>query len=68
VQIVDLFTASINRKLHNHNDTNVKDDFANFVLGVLKFDINKINKENVEIDNSTLFNLADIDLSSLGSV
>lgn len=65
VQIVDLFTSSINRKLHNPHDTNVKDEFANFVLGILRFDINQIDKHNTQIDNSTIFNLADIDNTTL---
>jgi hypothetical protein len=65
LQIVDLFTASINRKLHNRSDTNFKDEFANFVLSALRFDINQINTQNSDIDNSTLFNLADIDTSNL---
>ena len=64
-QIVDLFTASINRKLHSQSDGHFKDEFANFVLDVLKFDITQINKQNTDIDNSTLFNLADIDPSKL---
>jgi Protein of unknown function (DUF3800) len=59
VQIVDLFTASINRKLHSTTDTHFKDEFADFVLTVLKFDISKINKQNNDIDNSTLFNLSE---------
>lgn len=61
VQIVDLFTASINRKLHSLTDTHFKDEFADFVLAVLKFDISKINKLNEVIDNSTLFNLSEFD-------
>lgn len=60
LQIVDLFTAAINRKLHNPIDTNVKDEFANFILNTLGFDITKINKQNTNIDNSTLFNLAKV--------
>jgi len=60
LQIVDLFTASINRKLHTPNGTNIKDEFADFVLGILKFDVSQINKQNSTIDSSTLFNLADI--------
>jgi hypothetical protein len=62
-QIVDLFTASINRKLHSQNDGHFKDEFANFVLDVLKFDIAQINKVNNDVDNATLFNLADINPS-----
>lgn len=59
VQIVDLFTASINRKLHSSTHTHFKDEFADFVLDVLKFDISKINKQNNVIDNSVLFNLSE---------
>lgn len=65
LQIVDLFTASVNRRLHNHNGTHFKDEFANFVLDVLRFDINQINKQNTDIDNSTIFNLADVEPSNL---
>lgn len=61
VQIVDLFTASINRKLHSQTESHFKDEFADFVLSVLKFDITKINKQNDDIDNSTLFNLSEFD-------
>lgn len=61
IQIVDLFTASINRKLHSQSDNHYKDEFANFVLSALKFDITKINMLNVDIDNAVLFNLADFD-------
>lgn len=61
VQIADLFTASINRKLHSPTNTHFKDEFADFLLDVLKFDISKINRQNDVIDNSTLFNLSEFD-------
>ncbi|SHJ06407.1 DUF3800 domain-containing protein [Pseudozobellia thermophila] len=58
IQIVDIFTASINRKIHNPESTgNHKDELANFVLELLKFDLKSINLENNETDKSTIFNL-----------
>lgn len=57
IQAVDLFTGSINRKLHNSNGTNFKDEFADFILNSLGFDINEIDKENGIIDNSKVFDL-----------
>jgi hypothetical protein len=57
IQAIDIFTGAVNRKLHNPEGTNFKDEFADFVLQVIGFDINDINKENVEVDNATLFNL-----------
>lgn len=59
IQIVDLFTASINRKLHSASGNHFKDEFADFVLGVLNFDISNINLQNTDIDNSILFNLSE---------
>lgn len=60
IQVVDLFTASINRKLHSTTDSHFKDDFANFVFETLNFDFSKIDKQNSIIDNSTIFNLSDL--------
>lgn len=57
IQIIDLFTGSVNRKLNSPSGSNVKDDFADFVLSTLKFDINLIDKENIQTDNSTVFDL-----------
>lgn len=58
IQAVDLFTGAINRKLNNpSNGTHFKDQFADFILDCLKFDINAIDKENNEIDNSNIFDL-----------
>ncbi|MGP1993208.1 DUF3800 domain-containing protein [Zobellia laminariae] len=58
IQIVDIFTASINRKIHNTGgSTNHKDELADFVLELLKFDLNSINLENNETDKSIVFNL-----------
>lgn len=57
IQIIDLFTGAINRKLNSPSGSNVKDEFADFVLNTLKFDISLIDKENKQSDNSTVFNL-----------
>lgn len=57
IQIIDLFTGAINRKLHSPDGNHFKDEFANFVLDTLNFDIETIDKENNRIDNSILFNL-----------
>lgn len=57
IQIVDLLTSSINRKLHYPGGIHHKDELADFVLSCLGFDINSVNKENNQIDNSTVFNL-----------
>ncbi|GAA4439954.1 hypothetical protein GCM10023188_36640 [Pontibacter saemangeumensis] len=57
IQVVDLFTGAINRKLHNPNGSNFKDDFADYVIDSLGFDMSSINKENNQVDHSTVFNL-----------
>ncbi|MBE7646783.1 MULTISPECIES: DUF3800 domain-containing protein [Tenacibaculum] len=58
IQIVDIFTASINRKIHNPNSKGKpKDELADYVFDLLKFDINSVNLENNETDKSTVFNL-----------
>lgn len=61
IQIADLFTASINRKLHSTTTTHFKDEFADFVLDNLNFDINRVNRQNEDIDNSALFNLSEFE-------
>lgn len=58
IQAVDLFIASINRRIHNPGSQgNVKDELADFVLGLLNFNVNDINLDNEEMDKSTIFNL-----------
>lgn len=59
IQIVDLFTASINRRIHNPNSQGkVKDELADYILGLLNFDISSINLNNEATDKSQVFNLA----------
>jgi hypothetical protein len=57
IQVVDLFTGAVNRKLHNVGGNNFKDEFADFVLESLGLDIDSIDKENNQLDHSTVFNL-----------
>ncbi|MDB4904244.1 MAG: hypothetical protein JWQ63_3525 [Mucilaginibacter sp.] len=59
IQAVDLFTGSINRKLHNPESSNFKDEFADFVLASLKFDIKSIDINNEVADQSIVFDLSD---------
>ncbi|UOE47859.1 DUF3800 domain-containing protein [Mucilaginibacter sp. SMC90] len=59
IQAIDIFTGAINRKLHNPNGGNYKDEFADFVLSCLKFNISNIDTENNTIDRSKVFNLSD---------
>lgn len=57
LQIVDLFIASINRKLHQPDGTTHKDELANYILSLLNFDIGSVYKENIDVDKSFVFNL-----------
>ncbi len=58
LQVVDLFIASVNRKLHNPEGNSTKDELADYILTLLNFDISAVNKEAIEVDNSIVFNLA----------
>ncbi len=59
IQMVDLFTGSINRRINNYGDSgHFKDQLADFVLNLLQFDIQILNKENSDIDKSIVFNLS----------
>lgn len=57
IQAVDLFTASVNRKLHNPAGTHFKDELADAILGLVKFDIRDVDKENTDADKSKIFDL-----------
>ena len=58
LQIVDLFTSSINRKIHNpESKENAKDLLAEYILGLVNFNIELVDKENNNLDNSAVFNL-----------
>ena len=59
IQAIDIFTGAVNRKLHSPDGSNFKDEFADFVLGCLKFNISDIDTDNTSIDHSTVFNLSD---------
>jgi Protein of unknown function (DUF3800) len=43
IQAIDLFTASVNRKLHNPSGAHFKDELADYILGLLNFDIGCTN-------------------------
>lgn len=59
IQAVDLFIASINRKLHNPDSTeHPKDILASYILDILGFDLSEFQKENSIIDRAQVFNLA----------
>lgn len=59
IQAVDLFTAAVNRKIHNPNSQgNIKDELANYILELLNFDVNSIDLNNSETDKSAVFNLS----------
>jgi len=57
IQMTDLFTGAINRKLHQSENGHFKDDLADFILNVVKFDIRSLNIENSDTDRAKVFNL-----------
>ncbi len=57
IQAVDLFTGAVNRKLHSTTNSHFKDELADSILGLVKFDISQIDKENSEADKSKIFDL-----------
>lgn len=60
IQAVDLFTAAFNRKIHNpESNGHFKDDLATFILDAVNFNFREVDKENTDVDNSTIFNLSD---------
>jgi hypothetical protein len=59
IQVVDLFTAAINRRIHNPDSVGqVKDELADFILELLDFDIHSISLSNTRTDKATVFNLS----------
>ncbi len=57
IQMTDLFTGAINRKLHQSEGGHFKDDLADFILNAVKFDIRSLNIENSDTDRAKVFNL-----------
>lgn len=58
LQVVDLFISAINRKLHySISKDNPKDELADYILGLLKFNIENLDMENNNADKSMVFNL-----------
>jgi hypothetical protein len=60
IQAADLFTAAVNRKLHNPESIGIKDELANFILDSVGFDINSIDKANNQIDNTQVIDLTKV--------
>jgi hypothetical protein len=57
IQAVDLFVASVNRKLNQPGENKPKDQLADFILGVLNLELNSSN-----FDKSTTFELSKYNL------
>jgi len=58
LQVVDLFISSINRKLHFPlTKEHPKDMLAEYILRLLNFDLENVDKMNNNIDKSMVFNL-----------
>lgn len=58
IQAIDLVVASVNRKInHPESKGKPKDEFANFVLGLLDYPDDLLKDVNKEIDKSIVFNL-----------
>lgn len=55
IQVVDLFTGAINRKLHHMEGENVKDKFANFLLEILELNIDDYLNDRIDGDNTKMF-------------
>ncbi|HLP96369.1 MAG TPA: DUF3800 domain-containing protein [Saprospiraceae bacterium] len=56
LQVVDLFIASVNRKLHEEK-RNHKDELADYILRLLNFDVSSVDRQNSDVDNAIVFNL-----------
>lgn len=55
LQIADLFTGAINRKLHPQKERNHKDEFADYILEILGLDITEYLNDEVDNDNVKMF-------------
>lgn len=63
IQAVDLFTASVNRKINiSSPNRNHKDELADFILDITNFNAEDIDSTNTIVDNSAVFNLSDFRL------
>ncbi len=58
IQVADLFTSSVNRRVNNPNsEGHFKDELADYILTLLKFEISEVDKLNQDTDKSAVFNL-----------
>ena len=61
IQIIDLFTGAINRKLNSvDGDRNVKDELADYILNLLNIDVDAYINDKLEIDTAKVFNLDNV--------
>ena len=58
IQIVDLFVAAVNRKIHPNESTgNAKDELAEFIFDILSLEVSESDLLNRTVDKSRVFNL-----------
>jgi hypothetical protein len=59
IQAVDLFTSAVNRKLNSSSGKRkAKDELADYILDLLNFNLDQIDRENSNVDESIVFNLS----------
>lgn len=58
LQVVDLFVSSVNRRMNPSEARNAKDELADYILNLLKFDISKVDKANNQVDKSMAIDLS----------
>ncbi|MFD2937707.1 DUF3800 domain-containing protein [Spirosoma flavum] len=57
IQMTDLFTSAINRRLHNAPSGHFKDELADFILHETGFNLDELDKGNNQSDSARVFNL-----------
>lgn len=61
IQIIDLFTGAINRKLNpSESDRNAKDELADYILNILNINIDEYINDKLDMDTTKVFNLDNI--------
>ncbi|MEN5231521.1 DUF3800 domain-containing protein [Sphingobacterium faecium] len=61
IQIIDLFTGAINRKLNpTDGDRNVKDELADFILNLLNINVEEYINDTLQMDTAKVFNLDNV--------
>lgn len=57
IQIIDLFSGAVNRKLNPQKDRNVKDELADYILNLLNIEVEDYINDTLEMDAAKVFNL-----------